>query len=60
MKPEELKRLRKKMGVSQEALARKMEISSRTVYRWEKGDNPIHPIFAEHIRRLDKELRGAA
>ncbi len=61
MTPEELKKLRKKMGISQERLARKMDVSSRTVHRWEKGDNPIHPVFAEHIRGLAKQpMKGAA
>lgn len=60
MKPEELKKLREKMGISQEALARRIDVSARTVFRWEKGYNPIHPVFAEHIRRLVKQSRKGA
>jgi transcriptional regulator with XRE-family HTH domain len=34
-----LKKLRDELGMSQEELARQLGISSRTVSRWEAGDN---------------------
>lgn len=55
MTPAELKKIRERLGISQEKLARYMDVSSRTVYRWEKGENPIHTVFARQIRELEKK-----
>jgi DNA-binding transcriptional regulator YiaG len=59
MTPAQLKKSREKLGMSQESLARHLDVSARTVYRWEKGENQIHSIFARQIRELEKR-EGAA
>jgi DNA-binding transcriptional regulator YiaG len=41
MTPEDLRELRKKLGLSQEELAAMLKVDRRTVIRWEMGDVPI-------------------
>lgn len=48
-----IKRLRKKLGLSQEALARLLGVSLITVNRWEHGTKPS-PLAEEKIGRLLK------
>ncbi len=52
MTHKEFKKLRKRLGLSPEEMAQKMDVTSRTIYRWEKGQSPIHPVFAREIRQL--------
>jgi DNA-binding transcriptional regulator YiaG len=42
----ELRRLRKRKGVSAYTVARVIGVSAPTVYRWEGGHRKIHPAFA--------------
>ena len=35
--PASIRRLRKKLGLTQEALARRLDVSTVTVNRWERG-----------------------
>jgi DNA-binding XRE family transcriptional regulator len=50
MTKEELKRLRKEAELTQEQLARDLEVTVYTVISWENGRNPIVPITERAIR----------
>jgi len=52
LQPAELKRLRKAAGLSQEALARRLDCSASTVAKWESGVNGISAISARAIRSV--------
>jgi transcriptional regulator with XRE-family HTH domain len=41
MTPEELRRIRKRLGLTQEKLATKLHVDRRTILRWENGEVPI-------------------
>jgi len=60
----ELGRLRGRLGISQETLARALEVSGRSVERWESGSSPNDPrVLAaldrvREIARLGEEVYG--
>ncbi len=59
---EKLKEILKETGVSRSELARRMEVSYKTVYRWLQKDIKPHPAQSRDIDQLFKEyvdLRGA-
>ncbi len=60
MMPAELKKIRTALGWSQETLARELDVSARTIYRWEKGVSAMHTAFARQIRELAKKAKGVA
>ena len=41
MKPEELKQRREALGLTQEQLARELDVTTMSVSRWERGVYPI-------------------
>lgn len=52
MTPKDLKQLRAKLGLSQQALAGKLGVSRNTVNRWEMGTRAISPMAERLIRTL--------
>lgn len=57
MAPGEFKRLRKLARLTQERAAALLQVSHRTVLRWEAGQCRIRPLMAEPIRqRLTQEI----
>ena len=56
MDKEAIKELRQKLGLSQEALARKLGVSVLTVRRWEKGSFKPSPLALLRIEELMKEI----
>jgi DNA-binding XRE family transcriptional regulator len=59
MDKEEFRRLRHASGMTQESAAACLEVSHRTVVRWEKGDASIDPLRAQAIRlRLARRIDG--
>lgn len=61
----EFKRLRKSKGYTQTDLAKKLEVSSRTIQKWESGETPINPmaiklllkesnISEEYLKRIER------
>ena len=61
MTPRELKRIRRKLGISQRELAEQIGATRQTVNRWENGDGKtMHQVFARQIKDLDKKREGAA
>ena len=56
MNNESIKELRRKLGLSQEGLARKLGVSVITVRRWEKGTFKPSPLALLRIEELTKEI----
>lgn len=54
MTPDEIKALREKLGLTQEGLARAIDVSSVTVNRWEKGTFKPMNVFVEKMKKLKK------
>ena len=55
MTPDQLKRLRPKLGLSQGALASQLGITRNTVNRWEMG---LHPIPSMAVKLLAVLAKG--
>ncbi len=54
MTGEELRRIRKRLGLTQAALADRLAVTSTTVARWERGEVPIREPMARLVRLLAK------
>ena len=52
MRPQELKRARKAMGLSQSGLAERLQTTRNSVARWERGEQTITHITALAIQYL--------
>jgi len=52
MKPDELKKLRTKLGLTQAELASILDVKTNTVYRWEAGILPITRMVELAVRSL--------
>lgn len=60
MKPEELKRRREALGLTQEQLARELEVTTMTVSRWERGVHDIPNYIGLALEALEKRRKEAA
>ena len=60
MKPEDLKRRREALGLTQEQLARELEVTVMTVSRYERGVNPIPHVIELALEALERRRREAA
>ena len=54
MTPNEIKDLRKRMGLTQVQLAQKLHVSFATLNRWERGHNKPLPDRMERLKELDR------
>lgn len=52
MKPEQIKELRLREGLTQQALARHLGVSVRTVKHWESGSRNVSPVAERLIQAL--------
>ena len=52
MTPEQFKKIREKLGLTQAELASILEVKTNTVYRWEAGILPISRIVELAVRSL--------
>ena len=52
MTPADLKRLRARLGWSQQRLAEHLGVARNSVNRWEMGLHPIPPMAAKLLRTL--------
>jgi len=50
----DVKQLRQRLGLSRDALARKLGVSPKTVYLWEKGKNKPSPMAQQKLEELEK------
>ncbi len=53
MQPKELNRIRRRLGLTQAALAAQVGVTGNTVARWERGEVPIGPVAARLLHELD-------
>ena len=60
MTGEELRGVRKRLGLTQAALAEQLAVSPNTVARWERDEVPIREPMARLIRLLAKEPKRAS
>lgn len=57
MTPNQLKTLRKRLGMTQAQLAEAIGVQENSVYRWEAGIHPIMPHTEQVIRMVQKDKR---
>jgi len=53
----DVRELRRKLGISRDALARELGVSYRTVYLWEKGKTEPSPLALEKLKELEKTVK---
>ncbi len=58
MNAEDIKTIREKLGLTQEALARLIGVSFQTVNRWERGGFKPSPLALEKIKKLEIEEKS--
>lgn len=54
MKPQEIKRIRLKLKLTQEEFAQKVGATRKTIFRWEKGESVPHRMFVGKIKELTR------
>jgi len=54
IRPHDVTALRKKLKLTQERLARLLEVSSRTVARWESDESEPEPFVARKLRGIER------
>lgn len=54
MTGEELRRIRKRLGLTQVALAERLGVAPNSVARWERDEVPIREVVARLVRLLAK------
>ena len=52
MKPEQFKKIREKLGLTQAELASILDVKTNTVYRWEAGILPITRVVELAVKSL--------
>jgi transcriptional regulator with XRE-family HTH domain len=60
MKPEELKRRREELGMTQDELALEFGVKMMTVSRWERGVHPIPQYIRLALESIERRHREAA
>ncbi len=60
MKPEELQRRREALGLTQEQLARELDVTVTTVSRWERGVFPVPHYISLALEALERRRKEAA
>lgn len=60
MKPDELKRRREALGLTQEQLARELDVTTMSVSRWERGVYPIPYYIGLAMEALEMRRRKEA
>jgi DNA-binding transcriptional regulator YiaG len=53
----EVKKIRKRLDLTQEQLAQKLGVSFTTVNRWERGKVKPSPLALRVLRELEKEVK---
>jgi len=59
MKPEEVKRIRERLQLTQGEFAKRVGVNRVTVNRWESGVQAVSKFVANTIRAIAKEERAA-
>ena len=53
----DIKELRRKLGISRDALARELKVSYKTVSLWERGKTKPSPLALEKLKKLEKTVK---
>ena len=53
--PREIRELRHRCRLTQQELARKLNVSRETIVRWERGKQAPNPVYVELLRKVEKE-----
>lgn len=53
----DIKQLRQRLNLTQDQMAKLLNISKWTVFRLEKGINKPHPLLQEKLEKLAKQLK---
>ena len=51
----DLKKLRKRMGIRQEDLAKMLDVDPLTISRWERGERRPMPVHLRKLERIKKK-----
>jgi transcriptional regulator with XRE-family HTH domain len=57
MQPQEVRRIRKRLGLNQTDFGRLLGVSKTTVYNWETGTHGVPPLKGGVIRQLDAQAQ---
>jgi DNA-binding XRE family transcriptional regulator len=57
MEPQEVRRIRSRLGLTQTDFGRLLSVSKTTVYNWETGTHGVPPLKAGVIRQLDAQAQ---
>lgn len=52
MKPQEIKRIRRRLEMTQEKFAQKVGATRKTIFRWEIGESVPHKMFVMRLKEL--------
>lgn len=58
MTPQELRRIRKNLSLTQEQLAERLGVTRVTIARWETGARRIPELAARLVKRIETEIRA--
>lgn len=58
MTPEQIKRLRQRLGFTQMHLAQELGVSLPTVNRWEMGRSKASPLSVLSMKRLERDAKN--
>ncbi len=53
----DVQQLRQRLGMSRDALARKLGVTYKTIYLWEKGKNKPSPMAQQKLEELERQLK---
>lgn len=59
MRPEQIRRLRQRLGLSQRQLAQVMGVSQQVVSFWERGERKPRRVHRDYLRQLQRRLEEA-
>ena len=54
--PSEIRELRRRCQLTQQELARKLNVSRETIVRWERGRQTPNPVYVELLHKVEKEI----
>jgi DNA-binding transcriptional regulator YiaG len=57
MTPEEFKEWKARMRLSQVELARRLDVTETTIYRWERGLAPISRMLVLALKQVEAEIK---
>jgi len=53
----DVRELRRKLGISRDALARRLGVSYHTISLWERGKTKPSPLALEKLKEIEKQVK---